>query len=49
MKVVIDIETIQASREEWARLTGRELVTVESCEEEPSTDLFSHEDVQECI
>jgi DNA polymerase elongation subunit (family B) len=49
MKVVIDIETIQASREEWARLTGRELVTVESCEEEPSTDLFSHVDVQECI
>ena len=49
MKVVIDIETIQAPRAEWARLTGTELVTVESCDEESSTDLFSHADIQECI
>ena len=49
MKVVIDIETIQAPRVEWARLTGAELVTAESCDEESSADLFSHADIQECI
>lgn len=40
MKVVLDIETIQPSREEWARLTGKpatsELLSSEEC-----MDLFS--------
>ena len=49
MKVVIDIETIKAPREEWARLTGIELVTAESCEGESATDLFAHADIQECM
>ena len=47
MKVVLDIETVQAPREEWARLAGIENVTPESCGGEPSADLFSHAEVQE--
>ncbi len=47
MKVVLDIETVQAPREEWARLAGIETATVESCEGESSTDLFSHAEAQE--
>ena len=49
MKVVIDIETIKAPREEWARLTGIELVTAETCEGESATELFAHADIQECM
>lgn len=47
MKVVLDIETIQAPREEWARLAGIEIVAVESCEGEAPSDLFSHVEAQE--
>ena len=41
MKVVLDIETIQAPREEWARLVGVDSVARESCEGS-DTDLFTH-------
>jgi hypothetical protein len=34
MKIVLDIETVQPSREEWARLTGKP----------SSTDLLSNEE-----
>ncbi|MDT7043956.1 3'-5' exonuclease [Candidatus Nitronereus thalassa] len=47
MKVVLDIETVQAPREEWARLAGVENVISESCDGDPSADLFSHAEVQE--
>ena len=40
MKIVLDIETIQAPREEWARLVGRSTVNA-ATEVEPDTDLFS--------
>ena len=49
MKVVLDIETVQAPREEWARLAGIDLVAMESCEEDSASDLFSHVDMQECM
>jgi len=47
MKVVLDIETIQAPREEWARLVGIDSVTVESCSEDLPSDLFTHAEAQE--
>ena len=47
MKVVLDIETIQAPREEWARLVGIDSVTVESRSEDLPSDLFTHADAQE--
>jgi 3'-5' exonuclease len=47
LKVVLDIETVQAPREEWARLAGIENSASESCDGEPLTDLFSHAEVQE--
>ena len=46
MKVVLDIETVQAPREEWARLAGREPVSLEAAWVE-SDDLFSHASVDE--
>lgn len=49
MKVVLDIETVQAPREEWARLAGIDVAASESCEGELSGDLFSHAEVQERI
>ena len=49
MKVVLDIETVQAPREEWARLAGIDLVAAESCEGGSATDLFSHVEIQECM
>lgn len=39
MKVVLDIETIQPSREEWARLVGKQLTAEREGKEEPA-DLF---------
>lgn len=39
MKVVLDIETIQPSREEWARLVGKQLTSGREKREEPA-DLF---------
>jgi len=40
MKIVLDIETIQAPREEWARLVGRSTVNAPTGAE-PDADLFS--------
>ncbi len=44
MKVVLDIETIQMPREEWARLVGIDSVVPESCD---ADDLFVHAETQE--
>src|ERR687895_762006 len=44
MKVVLDIETVQTSREEWARLAGLELCTVEP---EDAEDLFTRTEMDE--
>jgi len=40
MKVVLDIETIQAPREEWARLAGKEHPSEESSSRHEARDLF---------
>lgn len=45
MKVVLDIETIQASQEEWARLVGIDWTPRESGEGD--ADLFAHAETQE--
>ena len=49
MKVVLDIETVQAPREEWARIAGIELAAKDSCSVGESPDLFGHADMQEQI
>ena len=49
MKVVLDIETVQAPRAEWARLVGIDLLTTESCSEDSASDLFSHAETQERV
>jgi len=49
VKVVLDIETVQAPREEWARLAGIDTGNWESCEGELSSDLFSHAEAQERV
>ncbi|TKS60943.1 MAG: hypothetical protein EWM72_00930 [Nitrospira sp.] len=41
MKVVLDIETIQASREEWARLMGKTSMSVEGSQADEGFDLFA--------
>jgi len=41
MKVVLDIETIQAPREEWARLVGKASRSGEGSQSEGSFDLFA--------
>src|SRR5262245_3405174 len=41
MKVVLDIETVQAPRDEWARLTGRVLQDDEPAVFDEGGDLFS--------
>jgi len=41
MKVVLDIETIQAPREEWARLTGKAQGNAEGPRFDDSGDLFA--------
>jgi len=41
MKVVLDIETVQASRTEWARLLGKSSVSDESSEDGGAYDLFA--------
>jgi len=46
MRIVLDIETIQAPREEWARLAGREHVPYEADWAE-ATDLFSRASAEE--
>lgn len=47
MKVVLDIETVQAPREEWARLIGLESPAADACDREVAGDLFAHADMQE--
>ena len=46
MKVVLDIETLQAPRAEWARLAGIEDVDPEGVSQEP-TDLFRQAEARE--
>lgn len=41
MKVVLDIETIQAPREEWARLVGKVSINGEGSQSEGGFDLFA--------
>jgi hypothetical protein len=41
MKVVLDIETVQAPRDEWARLVGKPSTRDESTFEEEKYDLFA--------
>ena len=41
MKVVLDIETVQTSRAEWARLMGKAPVSSESSQVEEEYDLFA--------
>lgn len=41
MKVVLDIETVQAPRDEWARLAGRTSLDTEHAEYDESGDLFT--------
>ncbi len=47
MKVVLDIETVQAPREEWARLVGRQLASDEAAFMEGGGDLFAAGEIQE--
>lgn len=47
MKVVLDIETVQAPREEWARLAGIDHASRESGVEESPSTLFDHAEAQE--
>jgi predicted PolB exonuclease-like 3'-5' exonuclease len=46
MKIVLDIETVQATREEWARLAGKQ-PGVDSSQPEESEDLFAAGEAQE--
>ncbi|MEE8494464.1 MAG: hypothetical protein V3S25_10500, partial [Nitrospirales bacterium] len=45
MIVVLDIETVQASRSEWARLVGLPELAPEGGSAEPADDLFTRADV----
>lgn len=47
MKVVLDIETVQAPREEWARLMGIESPSLDPCSDEWSSDLFQLAEAQD--
>ena len=47
VKVVLDIETVQAPREEWACLAGLEGPLGGSCPDSTPSDLFSYGDDQE--
>ncbi len=47
MKVVLDIETVQAPREEWARLMGKPLRCEADGGAEPALDLFAAGAAQE--
>jgi hypothetical protein len=42
MKIVLDIETVQASRLEWARIHGIELAFPPGASSRDKTDLFSY-------
>lgn len=47
MKVVLDIETVQAPREEWARLAGKALRSAEVTQSDEGIDLFAAGAVEE--
>ena len=47
MKVVLDIETVQAPREEWARILGIDSLVGDHHLSESSSDLFALAEVQE--
>ena len=47
MKVVLDIETVQAPREKWARLVGLDYDPAGSASEKNSSDLFTHAQIVE--
>ena len=46
MKVVLDIETVQAPREEWARLAGIDAIAPASCEGKAAADLFDQAEIR---
>ena len=47
MKIVLDIETVQAPREEWAKLVGIDSIAKQGHSQEPLSDLFTHAEEQE--
>src|SRR5919201_1661682 len=47
MKIVLDIETIQAPRDEWARIAGYELCRDEESRLEDAEDLFTQTEMNE--
>ncbi|MEC4675288.1 MAG: hypothetical protein VST68_13950, partial [Nitrospirota bacterium] len=49
IKVVLDIETVQAPREDWARLAGLQSPATTSSSDSAPSDLFAYGDDQERI
>ena len=49
IKVVLDIETVQAPREDWARLAGLKSPATTSSSDSAPSDLFAYGDDQERI
>lgn len=47
MKIVLDIETIQATRPEWARLVGLEVASPPEGLVQPGADLFAHAEYED--
>ena len=47
MKIVLDIETVQAPRLEWARVRGIGLVAPPGISSQDKTDLFSYAEYEE--
>jgi hypothetical protein len=47
MKIVLDIETVQAPRSEWARIRGIELASPPGVSSQDKTDLFSYAEYYE--
>lgn len=47
MKIVLDIETVQAPRLEWARVRGIELASPPGASSQDKTDLFSYAEYEE--
>ena len=47
MKIVLDIETVQAPRLEWARVRGIELASPPATSSQDKTDLFSYAEYEE--
>lgn len=49
MKIVLDIETIQVTRSEWAKVLGIELVSPPEASRHSEADLFAYADYEEQI